>query len=268
MERSAVEGFGVRERVVRRLLGERVEVAPGLVVVGWEGRRGYAVKRSNLLSAHASLEKELGELEARSGSSDEPDVSTIAGCQALQRLRHREKKLEQLRSCIRASQDNFAAAPVYGSDLRELLTVKSGRCYRSVAKDFRGRLLGKPLRGWPVLGSRPLQFDMGPRFRLDAVEKQYAATERADCREIRRASTRDDCQVCILYANCDCAYTQLLSSGSCPADPSRVCVVPNGRRLRPRSSHPDLHRIPRLTSPHLRLGQAPTPPTPPPRTPI
>ena len=49
---------------------------------------------------------------------------------------------------------------MYGSDLREILTVRSGRAYRVTAKDMRGRVLARPLRGWPKLGRYPLRFEM------------------------------------------------------------------------------------------------------------
>ena len=160
MESSAVEGFVAKEEIVRRLLGEVNGIPNGLVVAALENRRGRAVRRSKQLSATSRLQKELQEQEKRCSGDSEPDPSTFAGCQTLQKLRLRQQKLEHLRSSIRTSEESLKVTPVYGSDLRELLTVRTGRSYRVVAKDMRGRVLARPLRGWPSLGRYPLRFEM------------------------------------------------------------------------------------------------------------
>ena len=162
MEGSVAETFSGVEEVVRRLLGVRDDIPDGLVVVNNEGQRKYALRRSGQLSATARLEKELQAEDAgmKSVSVSQLDASTIAGSQALQKLRVRQQKLEQLRSGIQTSKSSLQATPVYGSDLRELVTLKTGRTYRIVAKDVRGRVLARPLRGWPTLGRHPLRFDM------------------------------------------------------------------------------------------------------------
>ena len=162
MESSVAETFSAVEDVVRRLLGVREDVHGSLVIVSNEDKRKYALRRSGQLSATARLDKELQAEEAnvKSLSDSQLDASTISGSQALQKLRLRQQKLQQLRSGIQTSKDSLRATPVYGSDLRELVTLKTGRTYRIVAKDVRGRVLARPLRGWPALGRHPLKFDM------------------------------------------------------------------------------------------------------------
>lgn len=161
MESSVAETFSGIEGVIRRLLGVRESISEGLLVVRNDGRRKYTLRRAGQLSANARLEKELKDEEAivASTSATDADASTIAGNQALQKLRQRQQKLEQLRSSIRASRDSLDGGPVYGSDLRELVTIKAGRAYRIAAKDARGRVLARHLRGWPALGQRPLKFE-------------------------------------------------------------------------------------------------------------
>jgi helicase SWR1 len=161
METSVAETFSSVESVVRRLLGVQDDISGGLVVVNNEGRRKYTSRRAGQLSANARLEKEFKEEEAaiKSTSTSDPDASTIAGSQALQKLRLRRQKLDQLRSSIQISNASFQAVPIYGSDLREIVTVKTGRAYRIVTKDIRGRVLARPLRGWPSLGQCQLRFE-------------------------------------------------------------------------------------------------------------
>ena len=155
------ETFSGIENIVRRMLGIRDDVSNGLVVVKNEGARKYTARRAGQLSANARLEKELTEEETAMKSTVESDLepSTITGSRALQKLRLRQQKLDQLRSSIQTSKAAFQAAPVYGSDLREIVTIKTGRAYRIVAKDIRGRVLARPLRGWPSLGQRQLRFE-------------------------------------------------------------------------------------------------------------
>ena len=161
MEMSALEAEGLKEVVVRRLLGvqeNKSSTTPrSLLLVANEGSRKYAVKRAKQLSASNRLQNEAQGLESQCA---EPDISTIAGCQALQRVRLRQRKLEHLRSCIRTSEDSLQAAPVYGSDLRELLTLRTDRPYRVTVKDSKDRVVGRPLHAWPALGRRPLRFDL------------------------------------------------------------------------------------------------------------
>ena len=168
MERGVGEGFAGVEGMVRRLLTARGEDAkanevPGFLgFVGNEDRKRYPSRRAKQLSAAVKIRKELEvqERDLKTETDAAPDASTIAGSRALLRLTQRQQKLEQLRSGIKTSEDNLQAAPLYGSDLRELLTLRTGKAYRVTARDMRGRVLARPLRGWPALGRYPLRFEM------------------------------------------------------------------------------------------------------------
>ena len=161
MESSVAEMFSGVEGVIRRLLGVGEEISHRLIVVKNEGKRKTTLRKAAQLSASTRLEKEAKDEEAaiKSFTESDPDPSTIAGSQALQKLKMRQERLAQLRLGIQTSKDSFHANPAYGCDLRELVTFQTGRPYRIVAKDIRGRVLARPLRGWPALGQRPLRFE-------------------------------------------------------------------------------------------------------------
>ena len=158
MERSVAEGFEGKERVVRRLLGAAGALGELGRVSGNEGRGRYESRRGRQLDGSARLRKEEKVLEARVAADSDPDLSTLAGYQALQRVKQRERKLAHLRSCIRASEQRIQTTPVYGFDLTELLTIHNDRPYKVVTKDKYGRVAQRSLRGWPALGRYPLRF--------------------------------------------------------------------------------------------------------------
>lgn len=160
MEASALDPFAVREKLVRRMLG--VDLASPSVlrrITGNEALRRNAFQRSKKLSASVKLEKESSELEKTVATHPKPDVSTVAGCQAFLRLRSEQKRLEELKSSIRTSDNNLQSAPIYGSDLTELLTIHNGRPYHRVLKDSRGRIVSRDLRGWLSFGRFPMRFE-------------------------------------------------------------------------------------------------------------
>jgi len=159
MEGSVPLEYSGLEGIIRRLLGVREEAPHCLRLVAKEGSRKREIKRSQKLSTSAKLEIEWKDLEAKNVSDGEVDSGTLAGCLALRRVSARKEKLQHLRSCIDISKESLQVTPVYGADLRELVTVKNGRCYRVPARNTQGRLLGKALRGWPQLGRYPLRFE-------------------------------------------------------------------------------------------------------------
>lgn len=166
MERGVSEGFVSKEDVVRRLLGVKETALEGLMVVAREGKRGYAVKRSQQLDGTGLLKRQLLELETSTPAEMPLDLSSMAGAVVLQRLRQREKKLQQLRDGIRTSEAALQHNPVYGADLRELLTIQHGRPYYSQKRVPPPPLPQLPpppppkfLRGWPSLGNKPLAFE-------------------------------------------------------------------------------------------------------------
>ncbi|KAK5170948.1 swr1 complex component [Saxophila tyrrhenica] len=159
MEGSVPLEFEGTEDIVRKMLGVREEVPHCFRLAAKERLRSSKVKRSQRLHASAKLEAERKSLEASNASDAKADPGTLAGCMALRRVQERREKLDHLRSSIDISKESLQVVPMYGSDLRELVTIKSGRCYRVPVRDIRGRIIGKALRGWPELGRHPLRFE-------------------------------------------------------------------------------------------------------------
>nr|OQO31482.1 hypothetical protein B0A51_01691 [Rachicladosporium sp. CCFEE 5018] len=126
MEESVAGSFDVKETVIRRLLGLRENTPESLLVVKNEQLSKYCTKRSRQLTATKKLQQEAKELESALGDSTH-DLLTLAGCRAFQRYQQRARVLRQLRDAIRVSEATVAKQPVYGSDLRERLTVRATR---------------------------------------------------------------------------------------------------------------------------------------------
>ena len=158
MGTSPLESFSVEEVLLRRLLGPKEEMSGGMLLAALEDRRSYATKRSRQLVATPELNKQVRELET--AMQETVDVITPAGCLALQRLRQRERKLRLLRDSIRVTTAATKDLPIYGSDLRELVTMRKDRSYTYTQ---RARLPQespiKLIRGLPALGRRALQVD-------------------------------------------------------------------------------------------------------------
>ncbi|OQN96787.1 hypothetical protein B0A48_17347 [Cryoendolithus antarcticus] len=126
MEESVGNSFSAKEAVVRKLLGLREDAPRSLMIVRNEQLSKYCTKRSRQLTATKKLQQEAKESESALGDSKH-DLSTLAGCRAFQRYQQRERVLHQLRDAIRVSEATVAKQPVYGSDLRERLTVRATR---------------------------------------------------------------------------------------------------------------------------------------------
>ena len=114
-------------------------------------------RRGRQLDATTLLWRQLHELEQKAAPT--PDPSTPTGCRALQKLRQRERKLQQLRDCIQVSERLLSETPVYGSDLREMVTIKKGQLYRVTHRGRQPHELVRSMRAWPALGQRPLRYD-------------------------------------------------------------------------------------------------------------
>lgn len=122
MELAAVEPYTVKEACLRRLLGAHRDPPAFLRITAHEDTSKRSMARSQKLMATDALRRELRNLEGETSSSA-PDLSTIAGCRALQRLRVRERKLQDLRDCIFTTETSLSKTPVYGSDLRAVTTI-------------------------------------------------------------------------------------------------------------------------------------------------
>lgn len=128
LEKSSLDPYSAKEQVVRRLLGSVKFVPEKALIINLksEGRRRYTTMRSKQLSGVSTIQRQINDLE-QSLPQTEPNVSTMSGCQAFQRLQQKRKRLEQLRDAIKFSENAFSGNPIYGTDLRELLTVRSSR---------------------------------------------------------------------------------------------------------------------------------------------
>ncbi|CAK3760422.1 SNF2 family DNA-dependent ATPase [Lecanosticta acicola] len=151
MESSPVEDYSATEQLVRQLLGVKEGFPARLLVANNEGRRRAAVQRSRSLDASGALQRQIKEIEAVTIDMH-PDPATLTGSRALQRLRQREHKLSQFRSAIQVTESALRSAPIYGSDLRELVTVHNGRLRRLPRVDWRGK-------GWLPLSHQRIEVE-------------------------------------------------------------------------------------------------------------
>jgi helicase SWR1 len=126
MEQSPLEPFAIKEKLVRKLLGLQHETPRDLLVISNESMGKYVSRRSKQLSGVHHLNRQVAELERELGPAKH-DLSTVSGCQAYQRFRQRQGRLTQIREAIRFTEATHSKTPVYGSDLREVLTVKGTR---------------------------------------------------------------------------------------------------------------------------------------------
>ncbi|USW53416.1 Putative helicase, P-loop containing nucleoside triphosphate hydrolase, SNF2-like domain superfamily [Septoria linicola] len=156
MEYSPLEDYSVCEQLVRRMLGVQNATPAKLLVRNNTALRRSAMNRSRQLAVGSELKRQLEEVEASADADRDPDPSTFAGSRALQRLRVRERKLQQLRSCIQITESALDDEPLFSVDLREIVTVNRGKPYLFTPKL---QPLLKSWQGHPQLGQRPLRFE-------------------------------------------------------------------------------------------------------------
>ncbi|SMR50963.1 unnamed protein product [Zymoseptoria tritici ST99CH_1E4] len=170
MDTSPLEIYSSKERLVRELLGVRDGPPIDMLVAGNENRSKAILSRGRKLSARAQLLQEVNKLEAVP-AGDDLDPSTIVGVRALQRLYDRQRKVHQMRACIQATDSAFGRTPVYGSDLREVLTINTGRPY-----NFKSRRQPtvRFLQAWPSPGRRPLRLDHPSDWSAVAITRLQA----------------------------------------------------------------------------------------------
>ncbi|KAK1092760.1 swr1 complex component [Friedmanniomyces endolithicus] len=158
MEISPIEPFAVKESLVRKMLGGGTNGVPnGLMVTTREMRKRGGLRRSKQLTATSLLRRQLQELEQI--DTPELDLGSLADSGVLQRLRRRERKMQQLRDCIQITEASLCDGPVYGQDLRAMLTVKTGRPYQFSARARQPNSSSGQMRAWPALGQRPFQYE-------------------------------------------------------------------------------------------------------------
>ncbi|KAM3424960.1 hypothetical protein BST61_g6931 [Cercospora zeina] len=155
MDYSPLEGYAGSEQLVRRMSGVHDNIPAKLRIVGNTSLRRSALNRSRQLAVGDELSRQLSEVESAI-PSEEPDRATIAGSRALQRLRVRQRRLQQLRACIAITESALDQEPLLPTDLREIVTVDSNKPYVFKPK---GQPLLKTWQGHSRLGRRPLRFE-------------------------------------------------------------------------------------------------------------
>lgn len=155
METSPIEVYSTKEQLVRQLLGVPQDTPKKLLIAAREDRKRLTTQRALRLEATTLLQRQLSEVEALAADGN-LDPSTVIGSRALQRHNLRQRKLNQLRACIQATEASFADTPVYGTDLRQLVTINKHAPYTCVSR-WQPSLRG--LRAWPTLGKRPMSFE-------------------------------------------------------------------------------------------------------------
>ncbi|KAF2768822.1 hypothetical protein EJ03DRAFT_327957 [Teratosphaeria nubilosa] len=155
METSPVETFAVKETLVRLLLGGKLETPSALLLTRREDRRRGDLTRSRQLDGTLHLQGLINELSR--AEVPQADFSSLSGSIALQRVRQREKRLQHLRDCIKISCASMGSMPVYGTDLREVVTFKEGPYMH---KPMHRGMPGIPvLRARLAFGQRSLQLE-------------------------------------------------------------------------------------------------------------
>ncbi|EMC99309.1 hypothetical protein BAUCODRAFT_31627 [Baudoinia panamericana UAMH 10762] len=157
MEVAAAEPFAVKERAIRKLLGDETQIPHFLMLAALEGKRKGMLKRSRELDATKVLRHQVREMEAQQAPTAE--LSTPAGCLVLSRLRKRNRKLQHLRDSIQATQASISDSPVFGSDLRELVSLRRSSPYTARSRRVQPQSYVRSLRTWPALGHRPLALE-------------------------------------------------------------------------------------------------------------
>lgn len=155
METSPIEIYSVKEQLVRQLLGVPRDTPAKFLIAAREGRKRLTTQRARRLDATHLLQRQVVEVEALTADTSF-DPATVIGSRALQRLQLRQRKLNQLRACIQATESSFAETPVYGTDLRQLVTINKRSPYTCVSR-WQPSLRG--LRAWPTMGKKPMLFE-------------------------------------------------------------------------------------------------------------
>jgi helicase SWR1 len=155
MEYSPLEWFNPVERMIRRMLGIEEDVPRRLKIVKGTKIRKSDQDRFRALTAVNQLKEELHERE-KSVKGEIPNPTTVWGARALQRYQSRQRKLEQLRSCITATESSLMDTPMIPLDLREMVTIHRGKVGN------RPMRLGHPI-DWYVTKSTKLQQDVATK---------------------------------------------------------------------------------------------------------
>ncbi|KAK5109321.1 hypothetical protein LTR62_007090 [Meristemomyces frigidus] len=158
LESSIADSFAIKEALVRKLIGRVSSEPAGLIIVGLEGRRKATLKRSRQLDATIRLRQEAQKLD-ETLQYPPIDISSIAAFSTLRKVSARRHHLQKLRDGIQATAVSLGQTPVYGADLRELVTTKSSKPYQIKQRRRQPQEASYLMRVWPAVGSRPLQLE-------------------------------------------------------------------------------------------------------------
>jgi helicase SWR1 len=154
MDGSPIDRYGARERLIRELLGAPEKTPSMLMVSVHEGRRRATVQKCRKLSAVNILTREADTMKNEIQADADADPATLLGARIFLRLQRRRRELQRLQSHIQTTEVSLRDAPVYGSDLRELLTVRTTKPYTFATRQ---QPIVKSIHAWPNFGSRPLK---------------------------------------------------------------------------------------------------------------
>lgn len=127
LEKSPLEQSFIHGELVRQRLTMEMHHVPDMFrLTALEADLGYLRKRGKQLSARYAMQRQVQSLE-HDISRAQPDLSTISGCQMMLLVQQKRRQISRLRDQIRYTDEYYTAKPIYGSDLRELLTVRSTR---------------------------------------------------------------------------------------------------------------------------------------------
>jgi helicase SWR1 len=154
MDKSPLDRYSVRERLVRELLGTHEKRPSMLMVSAHEGRRRANVQKCRKLSAVNIMTREADALKSEIEDDAAADPTTLAGSRVFLKLQQRKRELQRLQSHISATELSLRDAPVYGSDLRELLTVRTIKPYTFASRQ---QPIVKSIHAWSNLAGRPLK---------------------------------------------------------------------------------------------------------------
>jgi helicase SWR1 len=154
MDRSPLDRYNVRERLIRELLGVQEKKPSMLLVSAHEDRRRATVQKCRKLSAVNILTREADAMKKEVEDDAAADPATLAGSRVFLKLQKRKRELQRLQSHISATELSLRDAPVYGSDLRELLTVRATKPYTFATRQ---QPVVKSIHAWSNFGSRPLK---------------------------------------------------------------------------------------------------------------
>lgn len=126
LEKSPLEPYAALETLIRGMLGERQPEPDKFMLTKLESEGQYRRRRGRQISASRDMYT-LVQVRARECPDGEADLTTISGARMMLQIQQKRDRLAEWRQRIQHNDDYFSAKPIYGSDLREHLTIRSTR---------------------------------------------------------------------------------------------------------------------------------------------